>query len=50
MNQDHEFKCQTCASQETADECLCIKKLNGKSLEVVERVCYFGNIIGAREG
>ena len=51
QKEDDDFECRTCASQETEADKNCLGiKLNGQSLEVVERFCYLSDTIGARRG
>ena len=46
LKEESKFKCQTCANEQTgiAEDCPGIE-LNGHFLEVVEKLCYFGNTI-----
>ena len=49
LKKDTKFKCQTFANQQAgiAQECL-DTELNGQSIEIVEKLCYLGDTIGAK--
>ena len=51
LKEDSKLKCQTCANlqRDIGDDCTGIE-LNDQSIETVEKFCYLGDTVGAREG
>ena len=51
LKEDSKLKCQTCANlqRDIAEDCPGIELID-QSLETVEKFCYLGDTIGAREG